>query len=254
MNKYVFFSGIFCLILFLMPVYAQQTSFDQANSFLEKGEYRQAIEIYQSIADNGYRSGSLWQNLGVAYTRLDSLGKAKYYFLRAADYSETKTQAELALEYVNNRFPRQSAVLPELPWIRFFDFLSDSIGLGTLVFIALFFLYAGVALKIGSWFRIDLKKVLNISGYTAIIVSAILFLFSIVIQYQQNRYATGVMIDQEASVYERPREDASIISTAYEGYTMQVDEQRSDDSADWTYVRLENGMYGWIKNDHIMTF
>ena len=248
--------AIIFLIFFLisMTVYAQQSTFDQANSMLERGEYREAIELYQSIAENGYESGSLWQNLGVAYTRLDSLGKAKYYFLRAAEYSETENQAQQALDYVNNRFPRQSAVLPELPWVRFFDFLAAEVGLSALAFIALFFLYSGIAMKIGSWFRLDLNNFLKYSGYTAIGLSVILFVFTIIIQYQQNRYSTGVMIDNEASVFERPTRNASIVSTAYEGYTMQVDEVESEDMENWKYIRLENGMYGWIRDQHIMAF
>lgn len=254
MKKYTFLIAILGFSLFGAQVYAQQSSFDQANSLLEEGKYQQAIEIYQSIAANGYVSGSLWQNMGVAYTRLDSLGKAKFYLLRATKYSETEKQAEQALAYVNNRFPRQSAVLPTLPWIRFFNSLSENIGLRNLVFIALFFLYAGVALKIGSWFRIDMKKSLNYIGYCAIALSAVLFVFSLIIQYQQNRYSTGVMIDNEASVYERPAQNASTISTAYEGYAMLVDESESEKESGWKYVRLENGMYGWIEDNHIMTF
>lgn len=210
--------------------------------------------MYRSIAEDGYESGSLWQNMGVAYTRLDSLGKAKYYFLRAAKYPETKNQAEQGLMYVNNRFPRQSAVLPALPWIRFIHFLSDSVGLRNLVFIALFFLYLGVGLRIAAWFRVDKSKPLKNSGYGAIGLSIILFLCSGFIQYQQNRYSTGVMIDKESSVYDRPDENATIVSTAYEGYTLQVDEDKSENQSGWEYVRLENGMYGWIQNNHLMTF
>lgn len=254
MKKYIYFTVIIGFSLIGVPSYAQQSSFDQANSFLKEGEYQRAIEMYQSIAEDGYQSGSLWQNMGVAYTRLDSLGKAKYYFLRAAEYSGTEQQAEEALSYINNRFPRQSAVLPTLPWIRFFNFLSDNIGLRNLVFIALFFLYAGVALKIGAWFRVDMKKALSYSAYSAIAISAVLFIFSIIIQYQDNRYSTGVMVDNESSVYERPTENASIISTAYEGYTLQVDNDESEGESGWKYVRLENGMYGWIRDNHIMTF
>lgn len=254
MKKYIFLTLTFSFLIFQAKGFSQQSRFDQANSLLAEGQYQQAIEHYQSIADDGYYSGALWQNLGVAYARLDSLGKAKYYFLRAKQHSETKQQAANALSYVNNRFPRQSAVLPTLPWVRFINFLSNTIGLNTLVISGLIFLYLGVALKIGSWFRLDLKSMLSNSGYTAIGVSLVLFLFSIVIQYQENRYSTGVMIDHEGQVYQRPLENSTVVSTAYEGYTMQVDENESENQTNWKYVRLENGMYGWIQNDHIMTF
>lgn len=254
MKKYIFSTVIFCFLILQSPVLAQQPLFDEANSHLSEGRYQQAIEVYQSIAEDGYESGALWQNLGVAYTRLDSLGKAKYYFLRAEKYSETRDRAESALQYVNNQFPRQSAVLPALPWIRFINFLSNNIGLRAIAFSAMFLLYAGIAFKIGAWFRLDLKKTMNYLSYGLIGFSALLFVCSIIIQYQQSRYSIGVMIDNEAPVYQLPEENSSVISTAFEGYTMQVNEDESEDEPSWKYVRLENGMYGWIQNDHIMTF
>ncbi len=254
MKKYIFCTAIFCLLIVESPAFAQQPLFDSANSLLSEGRYQDAIERYQSIAEDGYESGALWQNLGVAYTRLDSLGKAKYYFLKAERFSETEQQAEQALQYINNQFPRQSAVLPELPWIRFINFLSINVGLQAIALAALFLLYLGVLLKIGAWFRPGFKKTFNYISYGSIAFSAILFACSIIIQYQQNRYSTGVMVGREASVYQRPEENSSVISTAYEGYTMQVDKTESEDEPNWKYVRLENGMYGWIQDGHIMTF
>lgn len=233
---------------------AQQPLFDEANSLLSEGNYQQAIERYQRISENGYESGGLWQNLGVAYTRLDSLGKAKYYFLKAKKFSETEDRAENALEFINNQFPRESAVLPALPWIRFINFFSENVGLWVITFLALFFLYVGIATKIGSWFRLDFKKALNYVSYGSFTLAVFLFICSIVIQYQSSRYLTGVMVDREAPVYQRPEENSTIVSTAYEGYTMQVDKTESGDMQNWNYVRLENGMYGWIENEHIMTF
>ena len=254
MKKYIFLTPIFCLLVVKGLAFGQQPLFDEANSLLNEGSYQAAIEIYQSISEDGYESGALWQNLGVAYTRLDSLGKAKYYFLKAERFSETEQHAQQALQYVNNRFPRQSAVLPELPWIRFINFLSIQVGLQAIALTALFLLYLGVALKIGAWFRLDFKQTLNYSSYGAIALSVILFICSMIIQYQENRYSTGVMVDREASVHQRPEKNSSVISTAYEGYTMQVDKTESKNQPDWNYVRLENGMYGWIEDGHIMTF
>lgn len=235
-------------------VFAQQPLFDSANSLLSEGRYQDAIERYQSIAEDGYESGALWQNMGVAYTRLDSLGKAKYYFLKAEQFNETEQQAEQALQYINNQFPRQSAVLPELPWIRFINFLSTNVGLQAIALTALILLYIGIAMKIGGWFKPSYKATFNYISYGSIGLSAILFICSMIIQYQESRYSTGVMVDREASVHQQPVENSSVISSAYEGYTMQVDKAESEEEPNWKYVRLENGMYGWIESEHIMTF
>ena len=105
--------------------FAQQAAFDRATTLLEDQEYMDAIKQYKQIHDEGHVSGALWLNMGVAYTQLDSLGKAKFYLLRAAEFSETEELASQSLEVIENRFSRRSAVLPMLPWDRFFNFLAS---------------------------------------------------------------------------------------------------------------------------------
>lgn len=234
--------------------FAQQSRFDEANTLLEESQYRDAIALYKSIADDGYRSGALWLNLGVAYSQLDSLGVAKFYLLKAETYSETKQLAREGLEFVNDRFSRRSAVLPPLPWDRFFEYLADRFGLMMIALTAMFILYIGVALIIGSWFRKDFRKLLRKSGAAIIGLSAILFIFALIINQQQNRYGTGVMIDRQASVFQQPSEESAVVSIAYEGYTMRVDFSESNGVENWKYVRLENGMFGWVNENSLMIF
>lgn len=233
---------------------AQQSRFDEANTLLENSEYAEAITIYKSIAEDGYTSGALWLNMGISYVYLDSLGMGKYYFLKAETFPETREQANSALDYVNNRFSRQSAVLPELPWMRFLNTIERSVGLSTLMAVMFIFLYIGSAMIIGSWFRVDLRKPLRISGYGALGFSAIFFVLSLIINYQQNRYGTGVLVERQSLVYQNPNEQSATVSTAYEGYTMRVDFKEGQEAEEWRYVRLENGMYGWVKRESLRVF
>ncbi len=254
MRRYTFLSLIVFLIFSATDLTAQQSRFDEANALLEESRYQDAIQLYKSIADEGYESGALWLNLGIAYSQLDSLGVSKFYLLKASQFKETEEFAKESLEYVNNRFARQSAVLPPLPWDRFFEFLGDRFGVSGLVFIALFFLYCGIAILIWSWFRKGLQKLLRYSASSSLILCVLFFLFSIIVNYQQNRYGTGVMVERQGTVYELPREEAAVVSIAYEGYTMRVDFKESEEHPDWKYIRLENGMYGWVQDSLLMVF
>ena len=238
------------LFLLLAPALsAQQARFDSANVLLQESEYADAIHLYHSIAEDGYESGALWLNLGIAYSQMDSLGVAKYYLLKAKQFKETSELAEDALLYVNERFSRRSAVLPPLPWNQFIDFLSGTFGLNTIIVTSLFFFYVGIGLLIWSWFRVDLKKVLKNGSYISFGLMTLLFLFSGIIYYQENRFSTAVMIDRQSMVYEQPNESSSVITTAFEGYTMRVDFKAGAEHPEWKYVRLENGMFGWVKSE-----
>ncbi len=250
----VFILNSLLWLLLGTAAFAQQSRFDEANTLLEESQYRDAIALYKSIAEDGYHSGALWLNLGVAYSQLDSLGVAKFYLLKAETYSETKELARDGLEFVNDRFSRRSAVLPPLPWDRFFEYLANRFGLMVITLTAMFILYIGVALIIGSWFRKDFRKLLRKTGSAVIGLSAVLFIFALIINYQQNRYGTGVMIERQASVFQQPNEESAVVSIAYEGYTMRVDFSESNGVENWKYVRLENCMFGWVNENSLMIF
>lgn len=248
-------SCLFLLFISITPtLFAQQARFDEATSLLEQQNYSQAIDLYQSIAQEGHQSGALWLNMGVAYARLDSMGMAKYYLLQAQKFEETEISAQEGLIYINERLSRRSAVLPPLPWERFFHFLINSIGITSMFILAFLTLYLGVTSIILSWFYGHNRKLFHLGGLTTIGLSVIIFACSFYMNYIENRYGTGVLTDRQAMVYEQPNSNSAPVSTAYEGYTMRVDLKESSESSGWNYIRLENGMYGWVESDALSVF
>lgn len=231
---------------------AQQARFDEATELLEENSFREAIGRYQAIAGEGHESGALWLNMGIAYTRLDSLGMAKYYFLKAAQFEETKQDANEAITYVNERFNRRSAVLPALPWDRFFEILGESMGTNTLLVLGFLCLYAGVTATLYGWLGNRQTRFLNYLSTIFFALSVIVFFCGFYVDYIDSRYSTGVLIDREISVYENPQPEATVVSAAYEGYTMRVDHNRSSETQEWYYVRLQNGMYGWVQREALL--
>ena len=248
-------SCLFILFLLMSPLlFAQQSRFDEGTQLLNQQEYREAINTYKLIADDGYVSGALWLNMGIAYAQLDSLGMAKFYLIQAERHKETKELAQEALLYVEERLSRRSAVLPPLPWNRFFEFLQIQVGVTTVYLSGLFILYVGIALIIISWFRLRLQKPLRTSGVTLTGLSILIFVIAFYVQYLDNRYATGILTDRESVVYLNPNLQSQRISTAYEGYKMRVDLYKSEEETGWRYVRLENGMFGWIDDQAVNIF
>ena len=250
-----FFRFTFLLLLVPSALYSQQARFDEATILLEQNEYRKALDIYETIADDGFHSGGLWFNMGIAYTALDSLGLAKYYFLQAKQVEETETEADEALTYVNERFERRSAVLPELPWDRFFNFLGNRLGTEFLFTLAFILLYGGTAGIITTWFYPAARSsIFRYSCAGILTFSGLVFGAAFYTDYLETRYGTGVVIDREQTVYMEPDTEASTVSTAYEGYKVRVDLAKSADTEAWSYIRLENGMYGWIRTGSVKIF
>lgn len=245
---------LFLLIVQVSAVFAQQAQFDRATTLLEEQQFLEAIESYKEIHQSGYESGALWLNLGVAYTQLDSLGKAKYYLLRAREFSETEELASQSLNVIENRFSRRSAILPMLPWDRFFNTLAQFPGITGLMIIGLILLNTTAALLLAAWFRPRLSVLFKRSSLAAGILSLLFMLSSVYLTLQEDWYETGVTVERQATVYDQPNTDSPIVSTAYEGYTMRVHTGEQSSTGDWYYVRLANGLYGWIEKNAILTY
>lgn len=239
---------------FTINVEAQQARFDEANELLEQNQAEAALELYRSIEASEHYSGELFYNMGIAALHKDSLGLAKYYFLRSSGYSVIQDDAEEALRYVNSQFGRRSSVLPALPWERFFIWLDSLFGPDGLLSFGMILFNTGIAGVIASWFYPGFRTLFFRGGQSIILFSLLLATTSFYLYYLDNRFDKGVLTDRQATVYEQPAMESASISTAYEGYEMKVDQHRSETEEDWYYIRLENGMYGWIRRVHLQTY
>lgn len=238
-------------ILYWPSIFAQQGTFDQANTLLENGELNEAMTLYRSIASGDQLSGALFLNMGITSLQLDSLGLAKYYFLKAQTFQSTAQQAEKALEFVNTQFSRQSAILPKLPWDRAVGWINDDITAFGLFFIGFMVTMTGLILLYLGWLgKIPLQK---ISSYliTLIITGTAIAGLAFYADYVDQRYDEAVLISSSRRVLEQPNPEGTLISIAYEGYDLTVDHWKSEGHQDWLYIRLGNGQFGWVQNDGI---
>lgn len=212
----------------------------------------EAAKLYHQLEDQQNLSGALFLNLGIVYQRVDSLGKAKYYFLKSTNFEETETKALQALKYINTQFSHQSAILPKLPWDVATNWLEDNIGAKTLLAVGLILFNIGILIVIARWFFRRLPNPVKPISLILIGLAVIIVATAFYTQYVSNRYSVAVMVTEEAPVAESPREDASLVSQAFEGYTFTVDHKRSETQPEWSYVRMSNGLYGWIPTQEIM--
>jgi len=228
-----------------------QVLFDKGNSELEDGNFSNALKEYRQINTGEFQSGALFLNMGIAYVNMDSLGLAKYYFMKAGEFDATQQRAEKALEYINKQFSRQSAVLPKLPWQQVFDWLNKNLGATVVLFIGLTLLNVGIMVFIFRWFVHLYPKFLKKAGRSVAITGLLVIGLSFYLSYLDKRYVPGVMVHEVTTIRERPDAESAAVSQAYEGYDFTVDMKKSKTAEEWVYVRMSNGQYGWIDNDEI---
>lgn len=244
------------MVSFILNASAQsenpQRYFDLANQQLQEGNIQQALVMYRQLETQNRVSGALFVNMGLSYIQLDSMGKAKYYFLKAKQFDTTRDRAEQGLKYVETQFSHQSAVLPELPWQTTLNWLSSAIGSSALLAIGLILFDIGILLFAGLWFMNSSSKWRDRSAMITAGLGALIILLSFYTDYRQQRYSKAVMVARETGVREQPAPDAALVNEAYEGYTFTVDHEKSSGQPNWSYIRMSNGLYGWIPTREIM--
>ncbi len=185
--------------------------------------------------------------MGIASMEIDSLGLAKFYFLKAQGFSLTNSQAEEALEFVDTQFSRQSAILPKLPWDRIVDQLKAGIGATGIFVFGFLMISISVIVIIINWFKpIEIPRKPTIIA-TATSLSILTVILAFYVDYVDQRYKEGVIIAKEIPVTTQPSDGADLVSIAYEGYDITVDAFTSENAEGWYYIRLGNGQYGWIQ-------
>ena len=85
--------------------------FIQGNTHYQNGQYREAIESYESVLQAGFTSPELYYNLGNAYFKLDERGKAVLYFEKAKKLAPRDADiAQETLEMTRNQILLQAGV------------------------------------------------------------------------------------------------------------------------------------------------
>lgn len=241
----------------MVPFYgrAQQPNpqlvFDQANKQFKNGNIYQSIKLYHSLEERQQVSGALFLNMALNYIRLDSMGMAKYYFLKAAHFEETAPEASKGLQFVENQFSHQSVILPKLPWEQALNWLKKAVGSATLLGIAIILLNLGIFALIGTWFMKQASRKWQIIAITIAGLGLVMMALSFYVDYRTERYSRAVMVTAQTSIRKKPEMEAPVVNKAYAGYTFTVDHKKTRNHGPWTYVRMSNGLYGWIHSSEI---
>lgn len=242
---------LFLSLFYCSSLFAQQGTFDEANTLFENGELNEAMALYRSIENEGQVSGALFLNMGITAVQLDSLGLAKYYFLKAHDFETTTQQANEALTFVSSQFSRQSAILPKLPWDRAVDWINDEVTAFGLFLIGFLITIAGLTLLYLGWLeKISLRKTFPYL-ITLIITGSVVSGFAFYADYVNQRYDEAILISNSQRVLQQPESESTLVSIAYEGYDLTIDQWESTKHDNWLYVRLGNGQFGWVRNEGI---
>ena len=104
---------------------ASSALYNQANSFYAQGDFKRAVELYESAVRAGIKNSDLYYNLGNAWYKSGDVGRALLFWLRAERLNpydhDLKANLALAARQVNSSLGLE----PESRLVEFFRALRD---------------------------------------------------------------------------------------------------------------------------------
>lgn len=264
-----------------------QQVFTEANYLLVDGEFSGALDLYRIIETSGEVSGPLYLNMGIAATRLDSLGLAKYYFILASEFPEVSLAAEEGLSFVEDVLGRRGARIPQLMWTKVSTILFIDINYTAWILAGILLFNIGGVLFALHWIRKKHRKINQIAGISMLSVGIVVIIMSLILELRSARYELGIQITREVQVRTAPSDSAEIVQTGFEGFQYIIDKSKAvvyredgrigtdvgssgsidmtgvyenersltaktNDETDWVFVRMSNGARGWVRDSALL--
>jgi len=121
------------MLFLLIGISLFASTFKQANTYYDKGEYQKAASIYEELIQNGDRTVGVYYNLGNCYWRLNKIGFARYYWEKAEKISpQDDTEYNISLVRKMTGEKKEE---------NFLTILSSKISFNTLTLVFLIFEY-----------------------------------------------------------------------------------------------------------------
>jgi len=230
------------LILFLLPGAMARgesaaDSFEQAGRHYEQGRYRDAIQLYRSMLEDGRDSAAVRFNLGNAYFKNGELGWAVFHYRAAADLAPRDPDISANLRFARDRVTA-SASVTEPAWSRPARYFTlNELALFSAAGFWAFLLLLGLA-RLRPALRPGLRTSISTAG-ALFAASAVL----LAVSYWVRTRPVAIATQRQLAVHLGPLSESQTAFTVPDGTELRIQNRRED----WLQVADRSGRTGWVE-------
>jgi len=226
------------------------SAYNEGNQAYLHADYASAVRSYSQCLESGVQSVDVYYNMGNAYFRLDSLGKAILYYEKAMRLDPGNADVRRNLEFAQTRkVDKVSGELEENPVLQALFSLHHALSLKTqlLILFALSWLLAALLLGLLLVHRAGFKPlaygliagILVLGGSGALSAGYKIWVW----ETQQ----VGVVLVRAADVYSGPGKQYQVLNELHEGTRFEVLDVREN----WVSIRVDDRVGGFVRQDQV---
>ena len=217
---------------------------NMANTAYSNGNYRAAIQIYDSIVTLGMVSPKLYYNMGNAYFKEDKIGKAILYYNRSLRLDPSNRDTQHNLTVAGSHTKDNIETVPEFfikTWIRTLRLSLGSNGWAVLSLVFFALLLTGTM-----FYLLPQSLTKRKAGFGVAVASMLLFIvttwFSVAGKKEIEGSYQAVVMSSSAPVKSSPDNSSMDIFILHEGTTVKILGALND----WREISIADGKKGWI--------
>ncbi len=223
--------------------------FNQANSAYQSQDFDGAVNLYDSILNQGYESPNVYFNLANAHYKLGNIGPSILNYERTLKLQPDHKDATFNLRMANLRVIDKIEEGPELLFNRWAGQLLNSRNAGqwgifVIGFIWLTLFAVGLLLYSN---KSLIKRMAFISGILFIFCAVFFLFLGIQKRSFEMNSKLGIVFVPNAYVKSAPDGQSTDLFILHEGAKVRI----SDEIDGWVRVELPDGKEGWIPGESI---
>lgn len=222
-----------------------QAAFNQANEAYKAGNYTEALEYYQQVAE--VKQGvTINYNLGNTYFKLDKLPESILHYERALKFDPANADVLYNLKLVNELIVDRIDNLPKskahIWWQEFRYGLGPdgwawvSIGLAVVTVLLLLLYYVSP--------RRNIRRFGFFMGLFALALMILTIGLAQSAAVYRNTHNSGVVFTDKVDIKSEPREGATNVFVLHAGTKVNILSQ----DGDWYEIQIASGSQGWMKD------
>lgn len=242
-------SLLILFILFFSVAFAEPSVYDlmkKANELYVKGQFEEAIKIYESLAQEGYEGTSLFYNLGNSYYRTGKIGYAILYYEKALKFSPDDEDVQHNLQLVKLNLKDKIEALPPFFLFRIWEAILSSLSSEGWTILS-YILFLIILFILGLYFFAKNIAQQRVAFYS-FVFSLVLFLSSvgllIVKLNQESKLKYGIVLETSLVAKSSPDPQGKDAFIVHEGLKVRIEDKVDK----WIKIRLEDGQVGWVEN------
>jgi tetratricopeptide (TPR) repeat protein len=214
-------------------------SFLKANEAYEKGEFKEAAELYETILKE-IKNGILYFNLGNCYFKQGKIGYALSNYLRAKKYDPNNSDINDNIKYLRTITKDKVENKGLFNFVYRVFFYYDTFNIKEFFYIFIFF---NVTFFLVLAVRFLYKKTFLNWLKNVILLLLLISAAGCLLNYKVFFYdLNGVIVRSEISVRSGSSLNDTVIFNLHEGTEFKV----TDENGDWLKIKLLDNKRGWI--------